>query len=105
MRILICDDENIYTDELKSFVKNYFSLRHLPAEITIKCNPLDVVNDESVYEIAFLDIQMDSVDGLVARKNIKGAQQQGRRVFHNLVRTLSGRRDGPQRVPFLRKAL
>ena len=71
MRILICDDENIYTDELKSFVKNYFSLRHLPAEITIKCNPLDVVNDESVYEIAFLDIQMDSVDGLSLAKILK----------------------------------
>lgn len=71
MRILICDDENIYTDELTSFVKNYFSLRHLPAEITIKCNPLDVVNDESVYEIAFLDIQMDSVDGLSLAKILK----------------------------------
>lgn len=71
MRILICDDENIYADELKSFIENYFSLRHLPAEITIKCDPLDVVNDESIYEIAFLDIQMDNVDGLSLAKILK----------------------------------
>lgn len=71
MRILICDDENIYADELNSFIENYFSLRHLPAEITIKCDPLDVVNDESIYEIAFLDIQMDNVDGLSLAKILK----------------------------------
>lgn len=71
MRILICDDENIYADELKSFIENYFLLRHLPAEITIKCDPLDVVNDESIYEIAFLDIQMDNVDGLSLAKILK----------------------------------
>ena len=71
MRILICDDENIYADELKSFIENYFLLRHLPAEITIKCDPLDVVNDESIYEIAFLDIQMNNVDGLSLAKILK----------------------------------
>lgn len=71
MRILICDDENTYADELKSFIENYFLLRHLPVEITIKCNPIDIVNGNSAYEIAFLDIQMDNVDGLSLAKILK----------------------------------
>lgn len=71
MRILICDDENTYADELKSFIENYFLLRNLPVEITIKCNPIDIVNGNSAYEIAFLDIQMDNVDGLSLAKILK----------------------------------
>lgn len=71
MKILICDDENTYADELKSFIENYFLLRHLPVEITMKCDPMDIVNDNLVYEIAFLDIQMENIDGLSLAKILK----------------------------------
>lgn len=77
MNILICDDNFACADSLKNFVESYFVQKNIQADITTVNDPLAVVSSDAVYEIAFLDIQMGSIDGLELAKIL---QERNRKI-------------------------
>lgn len=71
MRILICDDEQKFIDELKFHIERYMQTHLINAEITTTVSPEKIVKGDAVYDLAFLDIQMPGVDGITLGKELK----------------------------------
>lgn len=71
MKILICDDEQQYVDELKIHIEKYMQSRFANFEIDTVNNPQTVVDSNEIYQLAFLDIQMDELDGISLAKVLK----------------------------------
>ena len=64
MKILICDDEKRYADSLKQHLDIYMTSRGVNYKTDVICDPNIVLNENNVYQLAFLDIQMNDVDGI-----------------------------------------
>lgn len=71
MRILICDDEIQYVDNLKVHIEEYMKSKNISFEIDTECNPQNIISNECVYQLVFLDIQMDKIDGISLAKVLK----------------------------------
>lgn len=67
MRTAICEDEKIYSDKLKESLIGFLSLHKEKAEIDVFTGgvPLaEKLKNGSRYDIIFLDIQLESSDGM-----------------------------------------
>ena len=71
MRILICDDEVRYIQPLRKCLEQYMTEHNIPSEITEAVAPQKILLSKEVYDIAFLDIQMENVDGLTLAKELR----------------------------------
>ena len=71
MKILICDDEQRYIDELKTHVEKFMQYRFVDYEIHTVNNPQEVAESNEIYQLVFLDIQMDNLDGISLAKILK----------------------------------
>lgn len=71
MRILICDDEIQYVDKLKEHIEEYMQSKNINFEIDTECNPQNIIDSDTVYQLVFLDIQMDEIDGISLAKVLK----------------------------------
>lgn len=71
MKILICDDEPIYLEQMYIHVKEYMDNRFIECDITKTTDPKSITNSEKSFDLAFLDIQMEQVDGISLAKTLK----------------------------------
>lgn len=71
MKILICDDEQRYLDTLKVHVLEYMKNRFIACDITATTDPLGILHSSQSFDLAFLDIQMDGVDGITLAKELR----------------------------------
>lgn len=71
MNVLICDDERQFLDCLNLHVQEYMKNRYIPFSITVAEDPVAILQGNSVFDLAFLDIQMDGVDGLTLAKELR----------------------------------
>lgn len=71
MKILICDDEGAYLEILKKHVSEYMKNRYIECEITSTTDPLSIMKSSTIYDLAFLDIQMDEVDGISLARELR----------------------------------
>ena len=71
MRILICDDEQQYVDELKIHIEKFMKDRLSDFQIDTANNPQTIIDNNEIYQLAFLDIQMDELDGISLAKMLK----------------------------------
>lgn len=71
MKILICDDEIQYVDKLKKHIEEYMKCRCINYEIDTESDPRNIISKGSVYQLAFLDIQMNEIDGISLAKKLK----------------------------------
>lgn len=71
MKILICDDEQRYIDDLKTQIEDFMRRRNINYEIHTSNNPRKVADSNEIYQLAFLDILMSELDGLSLAKILK----------------------------------
>lgn len=71
MRILICDDEECYIQPLRKCLEQYMAEHNIPFDITKLSHPQVVLTSKDAFDIAFLDIQMEGVDGLTLAKELR----------------------------------
>lgn len=71
MRILICDDEECYIQPLRKCLEQYMVAHSMPFDITELSQPQVVLTSKDVFDIAFLDIQMEGVDGLTLAEELR----------------------------------
>ena len=64
MKILICDDDPQSLRLLSLHVQEYMSSHFYPARIVATEDPASVLAGTETFDIAFLDIQMDQLDGI-----------------------------------------
>lgn len=58
MNIAICDDEQLYADEIKKHVECYFTRREVPHKIYVFTDGQEAARSEVKFDIAFLDIEI-----------------------------------------------
>lgn len=71
MNILICDDEHIYVQNIKKHVSNYFDEKRRQVSIDDYVSGTDILNNLKYYDIAFLDIEIDDVNGIEVANALK----------------------------------
>ena len=83
-RIAICDDENLFTEELKELVSSYMMEKGLVFEIDTYSSGEALVElgiEVVRYTVVFLDINMDKVDGVKTAEMIRKASREVFIVF------------------------
>ena len=71
LRIAICDDEEVFGQHLKQIVSDFFEERKLQYEISLFGSGEEFVKlnmDMAKYQIVFLDINMEELDGISTAK-------------------------------------
>lgn len=71
MNILICDDEQAYLETMYLHVKEYMKNRFISCTITKTNDPQDALISGKVFDLAFLDIQMEHIDGISLAKELR----------------------------------
>ena len=99
MRILICDDEVRYIQPLRKCLEQYMAEHNIPSEITEVVAPQKILLSKEVYDIAFLDIQMENVDGLTLAKELR---QRNRKTALFFITNYEGYQDNAMDLQALR---
>lgn len=71
MNILICDDDIQYVEDVRRHVEQYMRERTLEPSIFTTTNPKTVLQGKAVYDLAFLDIRMQDVNGISVARELK----------------------------------
>ena len=71
MKILICDDEQQYIDKLKLHIEEFMQCRFINYELDTTAFPQSILDNNKIYQLAFLDIQMENIDGISLAKELK----------------------------------
>ena len=99
MRILICDDEVRYIEPLRKCLEQYMAEHNIPSEITETVSSQKILLSKEVYDIAFLDIQMENVDGLTLAKELR---QRNRKTALFFITNYEGYQDNAMDLQALR---
>lgn len=84
IKIAICDDEKYFREQIKQFVEEYMDSMEVPYEIDTFTSGKEFVSIGSGilnYEIVFLDINMDEIDGIETAKIVRKYSQDIYLVF------------------------
>lgn len=71
MKIIICDDEIKYLTDLKKYVEKYMNSKFKSFTIDATTNPNEIINSANAYDLAFLDIEMNEINGISLAKELK----------------------------------
>lgn len=71
MRILICDDDEKYLNDLKKYIEEYLKNHYIKAEFYTTASPREIIDNDIAFDLAFLDIQMPEADGITIAKELK----------------------------------
>ncbi|MBO5947430.1 response regulator transcription factor [bacterium] len=71
MKILICDDELKYLSDLKLHVEQYMNNRFAKFTIDATTSSNEIFYNNSSYDLVFLDIEMDEINGISLAKELK----------------------------------
>lgn len=99
MRILICDDEESYIRPLWECLDTYMKGRNIPCDVTVETQPKRIAALKEVFDIAFLDIQMDELDGLTLARELR---KRNRKTALFFVTNFEGYQDSAMDLQALR---
>lgn len=71
MKILICDDEIKYLSDLKVYIEEYMNNRLVKFTVDTATNPGEILKKNISYDLAFLDIQMNEINGISLANELK----------------------------------
>lgn len=69
--IAICDDDNNITKKLKEIIKEYCNVKSLECTFKIFHSGEALLISETTYDILFLDIYMDGLNGIETAKHLR----------------------------------
>ncbi len=64
MRILICDDEVRYINDLQGYIEEYMNNHGIDYIVDTTTSPNEITDNDAVYDLVFLDIKMPKFDGI-----------------------------------------
>lgn len=77
LNILICDDEKPFLDKLANKITVYLESREIPFQMAAFCSGEDLLkhSEKEPFDIAFLDISMDTVNGIETARYLRDRNQ------------------------------
>lgn len=71
MKVLVCDDDKIYADEIKLNVKSLLEEKQIQADFDLFLDSNEIYNSKIEYDLAFLDVEMVPYSGIEIAKKLK----------------------------------
>ena len=76
MRILICDDDTLFIEQLQKYIESYFESNHLKCpELVSFTSGESLLADKNEKDIVFLDIEMPGMNGIYVGNELKKANK------------------------------
>ena len=75
MRLLICDDDKLYTQEVFNNVKSILDEKQIQPTIDIFTDSSYVCSDDYFYDLAFLDVEMQPYSGIETARKLKAVNK------------------------------
>ena len=76
MRICICDDDALITEQLQKYIRTYFACAHLKCpETACFDNGEALLADRGDIDILFLDVEMREMNGIYVGNELKKRYQ------------------------------
>ncbi|MCH3971368.1 MAG: LytTR family DNA-binding domain-containing protein [Oscillospiraceae bacterium] len=71
IKIAVCDDDAVFCEQLKQEIAQYFASRQLEVEISVFHSGEELTAQPKSYHLAFLDIEMEKMNGIQAGRWLK----------------------------------
>lgn len=71
MRIVICDDDNMYAQEVKLHIEELLDEKEVEAEIAVFNNSEKLHDFPGFYDVAFLDVEMSPYTGIQTARSLR----------------------------------
>ena len=71
MRIAIVDDDKKILDEIKDYVTEFMAEKEQSFELHLFSSGEELVSSNLIFDIAFIDIEMNGMNGLVCAKHVQ----------------------------------
>ena len=72
MRILICDDDVLFAEQLKKYIRQFFEYNHVKCpELALYSSGEALLADKGDKDILFLDIEMPGMNGIYVGNELK----------------------------------
>lgn len=82
IRIAICEDDSFYIEKEKDMIEAYLKEKDEKYELSVFYSGTEFINNyKSAYDIIFLDIAMDGIDGLEIARWLRAEQSKAFIVF------------------------
>ncbi len=79
MNIAICDDDKSFRNLLEKHLKIYFDERSIPLNFFQFESGEELLNNQILFDLVFLDVEMNNINGIDAGKELK------KRNPHNII--------------------
>lgn len=76
MKVVICDDNPIVLNEVKSMIEEYSINKNIIFDIDVFENGSDLLNSNNYYNIAILDVEMPEINGIELAKQLRNKNSQ-----------------------------
>ncbi|MBD5152474.1 MAG: response regulator transcription factor [Oscillibacter sp.] len=87
LEFAICDDEAFMAEELASQLTGYMGERtHIPYHVTSFSSGQDLLESGSHFDLIFLDIQMDRLDGMKTARQLRRQGEQCLLIFVTVLK-------------------
>jgi len=86
IKIAVCDDEEIMVSDLKEKISDYLEHRSCQYEIDTYKDAGALLQKQGHYDIIFLDIQMDGINGMNAARKLRESGEDCFLVFVTVTR-------------------
>jgi len=84
IKIAVCDDEIVFAEKMKTIITIYFTKKQIPCEVDLYQSGREFIADYmkmARYQIVFLDINMEEIDGLETARELRKICQETFLIF------------------------
>lgn len=79
--IAICDDEQVFHDEIYKLIQDYYIKNKLSVNIRHFYNGRQLLNSNINFDLIFMDFQMDDIDGLETSRILRKSNKDVKIIF------------------------
>ena len=81
IRIAVVDDEENEIEIISAIIKNFFKIESIEYSINTFTSGEDLLDEKDRFDLIFLDIQMNGIDGIETAKQIRNADKRASLIY------------------------